>query len=369
MSVILTEVGSIIGKRGDHIKQIRDKSGAKINISDGSCPERIVSITGNMNTINTAFYMISQKFEEDLQALPNSVPRPPITMRLIIPATQCGSIIGKQGTKIKEIREERAVTISGACEALVECMRQICIILQEAPPKGSTLPFRPKPSYNPMLIASSAAAAAAAQQQSQQLLNNILQQQQQQQQQTIQTQQQQTTNALMQNMLQYSQPTSMYAVVQPAISKVGAGVYPAYQSNASAADIQNALLSNLALGAGGFCLPQSYSEDLQSALMGVDPRLNASPAALAAAAAMANWSNGAETATSEYLNSTLNQIPTLGTQTAASHRPSKGAALNENVQIGPTNAAHQKSNGMGTRQTGSALTNGVSASSRRFAPY
>ena len=40
-----------------------------------------------------------------MQALPNSVPKPPITMRLIVPATQCGSLIGKGGSKIKEIRE------------------------------------------------------------------------------------------------------------------------------------------------------------------------------------------------------------------------------------------------------------------------
>ncbi|VDM13267.1 unnamed protein product [Wuchereria bancrofti] len=105
LSIILTEVGSIIGKRGDHIKLIRDQSGAKINISDGSCPERIVTITGSIGTINKAFGMICAKLQQDLQALPNSIPKPPITMRLIVPATQCGCIIGKGGTKIKEIRE------------------------------------------------------------------------------------------------------------------------------------------------------------------------------------------------------------------------------------------------------------------------
>lgn len=32
----------------------------------------------------------------------------PVTLRLVIPASQCGSLIGKAGTKIKEIREVRA---------------------------------------------------------------------------------------------------------------------------------------------------------------------------------------------------------------------------------------------------------------------
>lgn len=101
------EVGSIIGKKGDQIKKIREESGAKINISDGSCPERIVTITGTLNVIGKAFNMVCNKFEEDMLLLPNSVPKPPITMRVIVPATQCGSLIGKGGSKIKDIREVR----------------------------------------------------------------------------------------------------------------------------------------------------------------------------------------------------------------------------------------------------------------------
>lgn len=42
---------------------------------------------------------------QDLGAFTNRIPKPPITMRLIVPATQCGCIIGKGGAKIKEIRE------------------------------------------------------------------------------------------------------------------------------------------------------------------------------------------------------------------------------------------------------------------------
>lgn len=34
--------------------------------------------------------------------------KPPVTLRLVIPASQCGSLIGKGGSKIKEIREVRA---------------------------------------------------------------------------------------------------------------------------------------------------------------------------------------------------------------------------------------------------------------------
>lgn len=163
------EVGSIIGKKGDNIKKFREESGAKINISDGSCPERIVTITGSLDSINRAFTMICKKFEEDLQNTP-TVPKPPVTLRLVVPASQCGSLIGKGGSKIKEIREstgasiqvasemlpnstERAVTISGTADAIIQCIQSICSIMLESPPKGATIPYRPKPVMPPVIFA------------------------------------------------------------------------------------------------------------------------------------------------------------------------------------------------------------------------
>lgn len=177
------EVGSIIGKKGEIVKRFREESGAKINISDGSCPERIVTVTGSTNAIFKAFTLICKKFEEwcsqfqDLNSGTGSVssgggvPRPPITLRLIVPASQCGSLIGKGGSKIKEIREvtgvsiqvasdmlpnstERAVTISGTGEAITQCIYHICNVMLESPPKGATIPYRPKPQVGgPVILA------------------------------------------------------------------------------------------------------------------------------------------------------------------------------------------------------------------------
>jgi polyribonucleotide nucleotidyltransferase len=78
----------------------------------------------------------------------DNVPKPPITLRLIVPASQCGSLIGKGGSKIREIREvtgasiqvasemlpnstERAVTISGMSDAITKCIYHICMIMLE----------------------------------------------------------------------------------------------------------------------------------------------------------------------------------------------------------------------------------------------
>uniref|UniRef100_A0A8V1A9I5 Poly(rC) binding protein 4 n=1 Tax=Gallus gallus TaxID=9031 RepID=A0A8V1A9I5_CHICK len=101
------EIGSIIGKKGETVKRIREQSSARITISEGSCPERITTITGSTDAVFRAVSMIAFKLEEDLGD-GTAAGRTPVTLRLVIPASQCGSLIGKAGTKIREIREVRS---------------------------------------------------------------------------------------------------------------------------------------------------------------------------------------------------------------------------------------------------------------------
>uniref|UniRef100_A0A8C8YEX4 K Homology domain-containing protein n=1 Tax=Prolemur simus TaxID=1328070 RepID=A0A8C8YEX4_PROSS len=159
------EVGSIIGKKGESVKKMHEDSGARINISEGNCPERIITLAGPTNAIFKAFAMIIDKLEEDVSSsMTNSTAasRPP-----------CGSVIGKGGCKIKEIREstgaqvqvagdmlpnstEWAITIAGILQSIIECVKQICVVmletLSQSPPKGVTIPYRPKPSSSPVIF-------------------------------------------------------------------------------------------------------------------------------------------------------------------------------------------------------------------------
>ncbi|MEQ2170879.1 Poly(rC)-binding protein 2 [Goodea atripinnis] len=177
------EVGSIIGKKGESVKKMREESGARINISEGNCPERIITLAGPTTSIFKAFSMIIEKLEEDIStSMTNSTAtsKPPVTMRLVVPASQCGSLIGKGGCKIKEIREsagaqvqvagdmlpnstERAITIAGTPQSIIECVKQICVVMLESPPKGVTIPYRPKPSGSPVIFAGGQAYAVQGQ--------------------------------------------------------------------------------------------------------------------------------------------------------------------------------------------------------------
>ncbi|NXV12631.1 PCBP4 protein, partial [Cepphus grylle] len=146
-------------------------SSARITISEGSCPERITTITGSTDAVFRAVSMIAFKLEEDLGAGSDGAAagRTPVTLRLVIPASQCGSLIGKAGAKIREIREstgaqvqvagdllpnstERAVTVSGVPDTIIQCVRQICAVILESPPKGATIPYHPGLSLGTILL-------------------------------------------------------------------------------------------------------------------------------------------------------------------------------------------------------------------------
>ncbi|KAM7339062.1 hypothetical protein ACRRTK_002546 [Alexandromys fortis] len=165
------EVGSIIGKKGESVKKMHEESGARINISEGNCPERIITLAGPTNAIFKAFAMIIDKLEEDISSsMTNSTAasRPPVTLWLVVPASQCGSLIGKGGCKIKEIRESTGAQVQVAGDMVPSSTERVITIAGipslslsnrsawscwSPPPKGVTIPYWPKPSSSPVIFA------------------------------------------------------------------------------------------------------------------------------------------------------------------------------------------------------------------------
>ncbi|XP_036619975.1 poly(rC)-binding protein 2-like isoform X1 [Trichosurus vulpecula] len=166
------EVVSIIGKKGESVKKMREESRARINTSEGNSPERIITLAGPTNAIFKAFAIIIDKLEEDISrsmTKSTAASRPTVTLRLVVPASQCGSLTGKRGCKIKEIREstgpqvqvagdmlpnstERAITIAGIPQSIIECVKQICMVMLESPPKGVTILYPSKQSISPVIF-------------------------------------------------------------------------------------------------------------------------------------------------------------------------------------------------------------------------
>ncbi|VVC24568.1 Hypothetical protein CINCED_3A004434 [Cinara cedri] len=162
--ISLQEILPLIGEYGEVVKELRNQSDATITITDSSTPERIVTVTGNINVIQKAFTLITTILEQVSPTHPQNIRKGSnsnsTTIKLIVPASQCGSLIGKGGVKIREIREasgamvnvasdllpnstERTVSISGSADAITEAIHQICIVMLETPGRGPTVAYRP----------------------------------------------------------------------------------------------------------------------------------------------------------------------------------------------------------------------------------
>uniref|UniRef100_A0A8C4XC46 K Homology domain-containing protein n=1 Tax=Erpetoichthys calabaricus TaxID=27687 RepID=A0A8C4XC46_ERPCA len=59
------DVGSVIGKKGEYVGK---DTGTLINISEGNCTERIITLAGPTPALFTASSMIILKLEEDFSS-------------------------------------------------------------------------------------------------------------------------------------------------------------------------------------------------------------------------------------------------------------------------------------------------------------
>jgi len=166
------EAGSIIGKKGDSINNIRGESKAKVNIFGDSKDERLISVEGKTDSIFKAYTMICKVLESrsdpDASGGRNrnrsDEGRKPgeIQLKLLIPTVQAGPIIGKGGENIKDMRNssgaeinfhsdplpgstEREFSMCGTREQVTKCIFSVVSILLENPPKDGKVRL-----YQPM---------------------------------------------------------------------------------------------------------------------------------------------------------------------------------------------------------------------------
>ncbi|KAJ3077815.1 hypothetical protein HK102_004948, partial [Quaeritorhiza haematococci] len=158
------EAGIIIGKSGRNVAEIRENSGAKVTVSEQvpGAHERILTITGPLDTVAKAFSLVALKMVEEQQTTMDVKARH-TAVRVLVPHSRMGSVIGKQGLKIKEIQDasgarvtaseeilpqstERTVTVQGVVDSIHIATYHIGLVLQEHQERSAgTIPYKPQP--------------------------------------------------------------------------------------------------------------------------------------------------------------------------------------------------------------------------------
>ncbi|KAL7988761.1 hypothetical protein Chor_007680 [Crotalus horridus] len=94
--------GAVIGKGGKNIKALRTDYNASVSVPDSSGPERILSISADIETIGEILKKIIPTLEEYQHYKGSDFD---CELRLLIHQSLAGGIIGVKGAKIKELRE------------------------------------------------------------------------------------------------------------------------------------------------------------------------------------------------------------------------------------------------------------------------
>ncbi|CAB5089384.1 unnamed protein product [Rhizophagus irregularis] len=142
--VTTKEAGVIIGKGGKNVSEIRDRSGAKVTISEmvQGAYERILTVTGPLDTVAKAFALVARKILDENLDTPSTPNSKSTTIRLLVPHSRMGPVI-----EMLPQSTERTISISGVPDSIHIAVFHVGEELakhQNDRPTGIT-PYRPQP--------------------------------------------------------------------------------------------------------------------------------------------------------------------------------------------------------------------------------
>ncbi|KAF2857931.1 polyC-binding proteins alphaCP-1 [Piedraia hortae CBS 480.64] len=124
------EAGVIIGKGGQNVADVRDKTGVRAGVSKvvPGVQERVLAVSGTLDAVAEAYGLLADGLVKGAPAVgmggivanPNTHP-----IRLLISHNQMGTIIGRQGLKIKQIQDASGVRMVAQKEMLPQSTERI----------------------------------------------------------------------------------------------------------------------------------------------------------------------------------------------------------------------------------------------------
>lgn len=125
------EAATVIGKGGENVSQIRRMSGAKCTVSDYArgAVERILTVSGPQDAVAKAFGLIIRTLNNESLDAPSTAQSKTYPLRLLIPHILIGSIIGKGGSRIREIQEASGARLNASDACLPLSTERSLVIL------------------------------------------------------------------------------------------------------------------------------------------------------------------------------------------------------------------------------------------------
>ncbi|KAH8879421.1 hypothetical protein GQ53DRAFT_672153 [Thozetella sp. PMI_491] len=161
------EAGVIIGKGGKNVADLRDETGVKAGVSKvvQGVHDRVLTITGGCDAISRAYAVVARALLEGAPAvgMGGVISNGTHPIKLLISHNQMGTIIGRQGLKIKHIQDvsgvrmvaqkemlpqstERIVEVQGTPEGIQRAVWEICKCLVDDWQRGTGTVL-----YNPVV--------------------------------------------------------------------------------------------------------------------------------------------------------------------------------------------------------------------------
>ncbi|KAL1115288.1 hypothetical protein AAG570_007319 [Ranatra chinensis] len=149
--------GSIIGKGGKNISRLRTTYKASVSLPDCPGPERVVLISGELETAVKVVEDIVPNLEEYFR----NQGKNDADLRLLVHQSLAGCVIGKAGAKIKELREktgakikifgsccphstDRVISIVGSVQVCCDAVKEVVELVKETPTKGYSEMYDPR---------------------------------------------------------------------------------------------------------------------------------------------------------------------------------------------------------------------------------
>ena len=125
------EAATVIGKGGENVSLIRRLSGAKCTVSDYSrgAVERILTVSGLVDAVAKAFGLIIRTLNNEPLENASTPQSKTYPLRLLVPHVLIGSIIGKSGSRIREIQDASGARLNASDQTLPLSTERSLVIL------------------------------------------------------------------------------------------------------------------------------------------------------------------------------------------------------------------------------------------------